>query len=440
MCCAFGMIYQQYSIIKQYHQYKVNTATVIYTPSTIKPLGLTFCLASNVINITQVNLHAGSKWKNNTNVDSIVQNTTAFVLFRSTPDPRDVVNYVQTGYVYLNVKNLSIYKFLFGWSLCYHIQNLYMTHPGNGTSVGDGAIKGVMGSIALTPQLSKTTGIRFTFNSKEGIPYRGISMSRFLHRSKVVTGQVQVPFIFQSHHYVIDMIRLPSPYETDCFDYKKIGLNDDVECVYKCFLTVTLKKYQAIGVPAFVLEPLNYTTVNYSDHNTWKKMLELRKECEKQCLKPPCNDSQVVTLVDNGLPGYLNASSSNQTKISLWHLTPDFPFFDIKSRPAQSLTDLVLFIFSIISTWTGVSIISLNPLRIVDRFVQVKIQEREDVNQRIATNHDLQSRVVLLEQSSRDLGQDVAQLKLLNGCLLHEVRLIKDIIRATPRVRRVLSN
>ena len=434
--CICGMCYHQYFIVKQYLHYKVNTAIGIYIPNKIDSPSLTFCFTPHVINLTQLNMDTGSNWTTKLNSDDLVKKTKAFNLFKSMPDPRNVVKYLHYSYVPLNVSNLNITKFFFGWSICYNIPKLYLEES-SGLFVKDASIKGEIGFLQLNQPLSKTLGIRLAFGVHDVIPYRGIIMSRYFNRHSVETGRNEVLYAWKAHYYAIEMSRLPSPYETQCFDYKSIGIRDDVECVFKCFLETGIQKLNAIPSPTFVLHPLNYSVADYGDTKIWKQMLEMRKVCENECWKPPCSDTQIVTLVNDGAPRYINSSMLNNSKaIVLSHETPGLSFFNVKSRPAQSTVDLLLFIFSTISTWTGVSIVSLNPLRFLQSLHLTRGSSTRGLlmtpNRRMREKRNRLS--PFLTPSVQELSQQVRNLSRVNYYLIRERQLTKNIIRLILRM------
>ena len=434
--CISGMCYHQYFIVQQYLQYKVNTAIGIYIPNRIDSPSLTFCFTSHVLNLTQLNMDTESNWTTTSDYDELIQNNTAFNLFKSMPDPRNVVKLLQYSYVPLNVSNLNITRFFFGWSICYNIPKLYLEES-SGLFVKDASIKGQIGYLELNTILSKTVGIRFAFGVHDVIPYRGIIMSRYFNRHAGGTGRSEVLYSWNAHYYAIEMRRLPSPYETQCFDYKTTGIRDDVECVFKCFLKAGIQKLKAIPSPTFVLHSLNYTTADYGDRKMWKQMLQMRKDCEKQCWKPPCNDTQIVTLANDGVPYYENSSMLDDSEsITFSHEAPGFPFFNVNSRPAQSTVDLFLFIFSTISTWTGVSIVSMNPLRFFHSLHLTRGSSTTGVwiipNRRMRERHNRLS--PLLTTSNQELSQQVRNLRHINNYLVGEIRLIKNIVRLILRM------
>ena len=83
-----------------------------------------------------------------------------------------------------------------------------------------------------------------------------------------------------------------------------------------------------------------------------KEIMEIRTNCSSTfCHKQECNFHRSITQV----------SVSTGTFFTLKHILSLHPSFHITTTPNLSLVEFLTYMFSIVSTWAGLSIFSMNP-------------------------------------------------------------------------------
>ena len=388
--CVIGMIYQEVTIVNLFLQHKVSTTTSVYTPQILEYLALTACFPQTIINLTLLNREMSSNWTKDTlEDDSLITTTSVKTLLKYTPSAESIISYY--GYVHPKRKNdripttnLSFEKFVYDYHVCYKIRlNSY-----HSVLLEDAAGKGALSRITFTSKLKSIRGFRITFGSPDKFPVREIITSRYVERGGNATKQ-DLPNAFQSNHYQIQRQSLPYPYESNCFDYQTHGMKDDFECLNACFVKKSLQKFHRFPKSAVILKDFNYTFVApfYRTNSTfYERMSRLKDDCRMQCAKKPCQDTQVVTLVDNGMYSE-SFAKNNMMSILIRHMIPIFPFVNITSRASQSIEELLTLALSSVSTWTGLSIIALNPVKLLTRLFSTR-HKVEPSQQTSRLHHD----------------------------------------------------
>ena len=167
---------------------------------------------------------------------------------------------------------------------------------------------------------------------------------------------------------------LPSPYQTNCLDYKTIGCKSRSDCVEKCHIKMSLKQCNSFPLftnvdrrndkHEFSLVTLCSINFNYSI-------------CQDKYKSPDCKNEyySFKLIMDSDFKSRMNQqafdivlSSLNKTgKItrnysdSLTHVRiifGDEPDTIYNHSPQQYPVEFICFIGGVISLWTGFSIIS----------------------------------------------------------------------------------
>ena len=123
--------------------------------------------------------------------------------------------------------------------------------------------------------------------------------------------------------------------------------------------------------------------MDHLNENIDKEIMEIRTTCSSImfCHKQECNFHRSITQV----------SVSTGTFFTLKYILPLHPSFHITTTHL-SLVEFLTYMFSIVSTWTGLSIFSMNPSIFVARTITA-FQKNTDGN----VSHDEAGRVVVIE-------------------------------------------
>ena len=164
---------------------------------------------------------------------------------------------------------------------------------------------------------------------------------------------------------------LPKPYQTNCFDYTKIGCKSRSDCIDKCNIERALKKCDSLPLWTNVdrhnnkdkyLSKLCNAKLNYSLCENKHKSSDCMNEYYsfKQVYSQNLNQSYEGKAFANHL------ISQNQTIVKdinlLIHVNILFgDQFDTiyNHTPQQYIVEFVCFIGGIISLWTGFSVLSI---------------------------------------------------------------------------------
>jgi len=168
--------------------------------------------------------------------------------------------------------------------------------------------------------------------------------------------------ILHSRYHKITL--LPPPYDTNCTN--KLGRP---ECKSQCLMDVMMKKYNRIPFSEMIDQPLDMKPLSHEDlkNKTFREeMIRLDNECHEKCRKMPCFHTFTVTLGS----GFLDERINSTTKVSVF--TPESPDTSVVTTEHISLVEFLIFIFSSIGIWFGITIMSSNPARIWRRWKNIK--------------------------------------------------------------------
>ena len=434
--CVSCMIYQQFHIVDLYLQYRITATTTVYSPRVIDYLSATVCIpVSKVLNLTCLNRETSSNHTQDMSEDwyfNIAKTTTAYTLLKCISSANDIIE----AYSYYHSNRSSnepkpmdyvTERFLFDDVVCFKIR--LSTYPS--IALEDAAGLGALGYIFLNNKLNSTDSIKIAFGFPDKTPVRDILKSPMVQRgskaSKVVLNW------FLTNHFIIETQSLPQPYESGCFDYKREGMNDDIDCINSCFINKTLEAWNEVPLTAVISKPFKYKLLDYNvffNSSVYSRIATLKELCRTLCRKIPCEDAQVVTLTESGfyndLFDYLNAS------FVIHHTIPVFPFVRITSRASQSIVEFFLNVVSTVSTWTGLSILGLNPAQLFNsifshksKLVTLKQELPEELDYHRFPSSIKRLQKVYLLLASRD-----RQLQIMRHDFYRHERLINTLINS----------
>ena len=430
--CVSCMIYQQYEIVDLFLQHKVTTTTSVYSPRVIDYLSVTLCVPLEFMNVTCLNRETSSNYSeaiSQATLRNILTTTTAYTLFRCTPTGDDLV-YL---YYYLGSNRSNDFinpypmdfiteKFLYRYSVCLKIR--LSSYPS--MTMEDAASSGGLGVIALKIKFKSANSITIAFGSPDRTPVRDIITSRrlVLHTSNV---SKEIPNYYFYNHYLLETQSLQYPYESDCFDYRKKGMYDDIECINECFVSKMLDAWNEVPLSAVIFEPLNYTfgEYRYSNSSVHRTISGLKELCRRECRKIPCQDTQVMTLTEKE---FYNHRLNVNVSFLIHHNVPFLPFVSITSRASQSSVEFFLNVLSTLSIWTGFKILILNPVKLLKKVFNYKsklMTSKQEVDYNDSTSRKKPSQKIYLLLATRD-----RQVQTLRRDLHRIQRLINTLVNS----------
>ena len=160
---------------------------------------------------------------------------------------------------------------------------------------------------------------------------------------------------------------ISSPYQTDCFDYQKIGFKSRSQCIDKCNIESSIKQCNCL--------PEETKVDRHNDKDDYQCIPKCNFSysiCEQKHKKPDCFNEYYSfrTVIDVKLDenpqirtSYLNATNkkiNNINNISLIVISyDDEPDTIYNHTPQQEIVEFIGFFCGVISLWTGFSIFSM---------------------------------------------------------------------------------
>lgn len=204
---------------------------------------------------------------------------------------------------------------------------------------------------------------------------------------------------FQLTYVTLDILRLPSPYDTHCLDYSTTGVFSAIECRNDCLLNKTLKEVKKIPFSitvwnaseiykatieygefndetdetidyyskrqAYYMSMMNYKHVNnldIADPSVTKELVNIENICNTLCSRPDCRDVLTMTKIGYDYPKKENSPEMIPLRFEV--LVPTKPVLQIVHNVKISWTEYVVSVLSCFGIWFGLSILSVNPFNL----------------------------------------------------------------------------
>ena len=220
--------------------------------------------------------------------------------------------------------------------------------------------------------IQASNGLYITLSLTGKYPYSSIFAARYIYRG----ANSSINF-YRSSHYTTLVDILPAPYETDCYDYTRDGFHDEAECRELCFANRTFDLLGKLPEPTLItqssdLSILQANEYNERDNNQIAVLNQIRFNCSLyECHRKACYTTHISTVSDNGISVVPSEEDATDRVISWQHIVPNQPSFEIRCRATTSFIDLLLFILSCVSSWTGFSVLSLSPEKVWTGFEDI---------------------------------------------------------------------
>ena len=359
----------------EYLKYKVIIRASLFIPEEVEDLSMGICLPiAFAIDYNKLNTKLQSNWTP-TDFDrkEVLQNLSLYEIYNYTYDADKIINeggYWKNAWVWeaksVNLSSImKMQKYFASSSICY----LYAIRSFKPVSV-----KWVRGGsvvfLYFGKQISETNTVLLFLAKKDGIPISETIKARYIFRGNCNAKLDK----FQSSHYTIKEKLLPPPHETACRSFSQFNFTSNIECIENCIVLKSFKKWGAISNASLLSnKAADYKFVKVSNYTKYRAELdEIRLFCQSSCPNKSCENTQVITVHESdvhvGVKHFfqINASMLWQRQI------PSIPSVTIFCRPSSTLTELILYMMSSISTWTGLSMMSINPLLFLQSLPKTK--------------------------------------------------------------------
>ena len=376
-----GLIWQLVSICQLYFQYKVVTRTTVFIPKIINPMALNLCIMmSSILDFDGIRKSTGNNWTYDALISEqqlfteLLHDLTVEEMFRFTPQENDVVDQVSFTNSSLcseiKVKGIDakklvkVDKYLYMIYVCYRIsligdEPLSLRHFASFLKSS-----GMIRFYKFSESFKRSDVIKFAVGPVDEIPFRGLMISPYIFREYNDSLKEAKYGYFVSHHYSMKVELLEYPFETFCYNYTTIGFKEEMQCTESCVINKTWDRFKKLPFTAAITVSSKnkmLSEIDLKDADNSRDFLKIRNDCaNKQCSRPSCRDTQYFTVTVPFSRPYFR-----------WkHVIPLQTSFVISSRPQLTLIELITYLLGTISTWTGLSIISMNPIDLATKAVR----------------------------------------------------------------------
>ena len=358
--CLIGLSWQLFEVCSAYFRYKVNSQISMFIPEQVEDLSMGICIPIQyVINYEKLNTEVQYNWTPDEFArKEMLRNLSFHEIYNYTYNADDVLyesDYWEDedgwSWESTNFSNMEMQKYYFNSNICY-LYSVKSFKPFSLRWIRWGVVtyhhfgKGISTTPIVCLFIAEKNRIQFRETIEAPCTYRGNS-------------SVKIDF-FKSSHYSLRGQLLPLPYETACVTY--FEFRNSIECIEHCLLAKSFKIWGKISITSLVPDnKVNYKFIN-NYTNYIDQVEEIRLSCLLSCPNISCEDTHIVTIQESA--AHVGVESLSKKNISFaWQRTrPSVPSAKILSRPTLTFTELIVYIMSSVSTWTGLSMMSINPI------------------------------------------------------------------------------
>ena len=412
-----GMVYQEYLISNLYFSYETTTGVEFYLPETNKAQAVSLCIRyTDILEFERLN-HFPSRrdWKYSVKDEDLKryqQNLTIAEAFEYTPHVSTVIESVifhtKDSYELQHLNGSQVYevfearKFMYHEFICYMIlkkDESDQSIPYNKLAFSP-VLSPMIYSISLTDVLKRADVIKIVVHLTEKSPYRSLMVTpaiRRFYNDSTKTSNYNRFTVYQRYFAVYN---LPPPYQSQCFDYFSINLDSRVHCVEEC---LRMQVNLTLGMMPFTymirdgqLDQHVVTYVDVEQDNISRILFNIEEHCmEVECTKIACEEKSSSTQHDD---------VAAETFI-IRQVLPEESWQKVQLLPVLTFLDYFTYVTSVISTYTGISLIGLNSHNFYARFKVWRKKRLVKKKIKICPNHTLiimKHRIIKLSEQLED--------------------------------------
>lgn len=161
--------------------------------------------------------------------------------------------------------------------------------------------------------------------------------------------------IFNIKYIIYVSHLLPSPYTTNCMDYREKMLDDAGHCYERCARNESLKAFDKLFPGPIIKETVNYSLLSLSNQTreTYEKIERIKSACAMVCNMKNCTDYVIVSYL---------GTTTDFRKMILDVYFPNQPNIVTEYSPYLSLANFIVSTLSTIGFWIGVSLFDAQQL------------------------------------------------------------------------------
>lgn len=171
------------------------------------------------------------------------------------------------------------------------------------------------------------------------------------------TKLAQFNYFKVNYGYLINH-KLPPPFAMRCVYYmSQLDYYDQSYCKMKCLLALTMKRFNKVPFSTIISEKVNYTHISLMDIvNNSTELDKFELTCRQRCSFDDCFEMLSLTKV---------SVEPDSRGLQFAVLIPQEPFVTVVYLPKIEFSELIVYVLSCVGTWFGISILSLNPVKLI---------------------------------------------------------------------------
>ena len=403
--CVLGCVTHISLVAKAYFKYPTVSSTNVFMPKIIKPLDVTACFYfPSIVDYARVNRDLGTNYSKDQYYHAYpdMKNTTIAQMFKYSPETKEILRRIsfktKQSFLFEDVdpnalkESANITKYLQTSFVCYKVDMKFEDLVNYLDIALVNEEEQLLSSIGYSKALENATQFKFMLTSKSShISSREFAATIKLWRLFAIkngTAKASFNFIYLTHH-TIQVSLLTRPFSDDCRDYTEIGFLDRSQCIDDCIAKATLRVFGKVSLFTPVTQVSDYLSFHVNDLSSNETIYHYKAiwhDCQfEYCRNPDCEKTITVTEQTT------DTSQSHERNLTIWHRLSPKLSFKVVSSPAMSLIDFLLFIMSLISTWLGMSMMSLDPVK------YFSLKGRNAVGSKLNTQSTRVTRVVRLQ-------------------------------------------
>lgn len=359
MLCSAGLLWQLSTLSTSYFQYQMISKVSYMKNDTVIPPAMSICLPfPEMIDLNKVG------W-NELNLSSheeqarFLRSVTVRQVFDATPHFRELISDAwmrerNSFGIDHSLKSFQIDKFTKNDDVCYRIQNRYADDKGfsyKSHQISFGVHPGIIFFVGFNKsKISGVTEADIYLHESEKYPrgdrdfpiYLGGTKSFVDSNAQSLWGISQVKETFHL---------LPSPFETNCKDYKLNNYETEYHCIYDCISQRFIKKFNKTVFTAVHTEPNDDLTITRDEIIEQGKLQtyidDSLKKCKNDCPGSSCTKVYFIPMIID-TRDYDSMLVFQLFDMNGLEMIADF-------SPKTALADFTVQALSVSGVWLGIS-------------------------------------------------------------------------------------
>ena len=388
----YGFIYQSYLTIDLYFGYFVSTKIKVEVPEIMRSKAVSFCTRwTDVMDYRAYNEMYGSNFfhslTNTTQIQLLQHKLSVAEILKFTPGVDQVLDKVwfrqKDDYeVYEGEdksfirKHFQVSRYIYLEYICYKINRIIREKMESFSLSATPLSAGLIMMFRMNPRFETSYYIKLVLHGSRTYPKRSLPVTLVVNR------HYEDPRA-NYNHFIIDQTILTtnfrsSPYETQCINYRDLGFEHETDCAFECIRRNTLKTFDKLPFSTIILENDKNTSdkniLSYKDaskRGNGKIIERIENDCfQKECYRPQCHFHTSIDHIEQKV----------ENRLTIRYILPLKASITINNNPKYPLLEFLTNIMSIISTWTGMSVLHFNPVvgfKFLCRRIRIFLRKRK---------------------------------------------------------------